>query len=190
MNLESKQDRETEPMAAFIAPLAGIGTFVLLMLIIFSAFPNDKTALPLLSFAAAAAGIYVGRVCYSNSRSVKHEPSSIATDKPEDSIPSKLWALGLAIQIFAYLALCILLGSNLRIVPRQYGQILWVGFNCLVFLSMLVSLGAIFRIHRDTKNQIVHLFWSISLFAILYASFVCAATWLADPNTIPGKIGW
>lgn len=190
MNLNPNQDKEAQPLSAFVAPLAGIGTFVLVMLPCLFAFSNNKTAMPLSFFVAAAAGIYIGRLCYNNSQPTNDELTAVASDKQNESLAPTLWVSGLAFQVLAYFALCLLLGTDLRLVPSQYGHTLWIGFNSLVFLSMLVSLVTVFRVHRDIKNQLVHLFWSIVLFAILYSSFHYAATWIADPNTIPGKLEW
>lgn len=189
MNSNAKQDTATEPLGALVAPLAGIGTFVFIIVLCFAAFSNNKTAMPLSFFFAAAAGFYVGRLCYNNSRLTGPELPLDESDPQSGSGALTFWVSGLAVQIIAYFMLCIVLGSNLRAVPRQYGQIVWVAFNYLVFLSMLVSFASVFRIHRDIRNQIVHLFWSATLFAVLYASFVYAANWLADPYTIPGRLG-
>ena len=96
MNLTPNQDKQSQPLGALIAPLAGIGTFVLVMVPCFSAFSNNKTAMPLSFFVAAAAGIFIGRLCYNNSQPTNDELAAVASDKQNDSIASTLWASGLA----------------------------------------------------------------------------------------------
>ena len=191
METKIKTDEDSGSTGALFAPLAGIGTFILIMVFCFATFSNNKTAIPMSFFIAAAAGFFIGRLCYKTSL---QSGTPAKTPELKESIVKssslRIWTSALAFQIFAYFGICVCLGSNLRLVPRPYGDYLWFGFHSLVSLSMLFAMASVFWIHRNITNQLGHLFWSVFLFGVLYASFLYAATWLADPYSIPDKFEW
>lgn len=185
---KDKNNSHRSATIAFLAPAAGVVTFITLLLFCFVFFSRDKFLMPIGLMVATATSCFVGLAVYRRSTSRLESLTDTKHERTQNA--SKAWVRGASIQLCLYFTLCLVMSMDIRIVPRKFNLFPWIGIHAAIGLSAVHSLLAVFRIHSELGNRLVHMFWSIVFFVVLYLCFLYQATWLADPHTVPEKLSW
>ena len=171
--------------AAVVAMIAGAISFIAICLLLEHVFPTHKGILIPGCFLAAAIGLLVGGLFYKTAAPVGLRISELSP------VAQRANLIGNAVfgaQLFTYFSLCFAMAADIHIPSRQLRSLFWPGLYVCIAGSTLSSLAAAFWVYPDTGNRITHVLWRLVLFAIMHAAFLGAATWLADPFTIPNKL--